>query len=278
MAKSEILKDHSISAIRLSMERNLISLLLKVLSPSKPGWKIQREKEQVNYYTGIPTPFMNSVLLSQFNDSILKIEVKKTIEYYKEKQVPFLWWIGPSSDSKKLEVLLLDYGMKEINHRRTGMAFDLRKVDEKKWIDAIEKSNLSIEPVRNLEELEDWSRIIEKCLNYPPSIIEVFRPSMMNTLGRNSELSAYLAYLDGTPVASSSRWYSAGVMGLFNVGTLPEYRGKRFATIMAQAILLEAKKRNYEISTLIATDQGYGVYQKLGYQDIWEWKQYVWAP
>jgi len=69
---------------------------------------------------------------------------------------------------------------------------------------------------------------------------------------------------------------AAGVAGIYNVGTVPEARGKGIGAAITLAPLLEARSRGYKIAILHASELGYSVYRRLGFQDYCQMNIYVW--
>jgi len=54
---------------------------------------------------------------------------------------------------------------------------------------------------------------------------------------------------------------------VMNVYTVPEYRGKGFATMILKDLISEAKERKLGLINLLSTDQGYDIYKRLGFED-----------
>ncbi len=60
-----------------------------------------------------------------------------------------------------------------------------------------------------------------------------------------------------------------GRMGtLFNILTYPEYRGRGYGKALLQAIIGEAKELGLSVIDLHATEQGVGLYEKLGFEYV----------
>jgi GNAT superfamily N-acetyltransferase len=78
----------------------------------------------------------------------------------------------------------------------------------------------------------------------------------------------YLAWLGNTPVGTASLVLSDGVAGVWNVGTLADYRHRGVAATLMHHILSEARALGYEQSMLLASNDGQPLYERLGYKTL----------
>ena len=90
--------------------------------------------------------------------------------------------------------------------------------------------------------------------------------------------SAFLAYYDGNPVASSLVFYEEGVAGIYNVTTLEEARGKGIGTAITLAPLHEAKKLGYEIAILHSSEMALNMYKQMGFKEYCTIEWFIWQP
>ena len=84
----------------------------------------------------------------------------------------------------------------------------------------------------------------------------------------NKQHDLYLAILNDVPVGVSEVSYYGGVAGLFTVGTIPAARKKGIGSAVTLAPLFDAKKKGYKWSVLHASEMGYNVYKRLGFEDF----------
>ena len=97
-------------------------------------------------------------------------------------------------------------------------------------------------------------------------------------LGSPSPLRHFLATIDGVPVATSSLFLGAGVGGVYDVATLPEWRRRGIGAAVTVATMNVARAEGYRIAILHSSPLGVGIYRSLGFQDCCRIGQYVWAP
>ncbi|MFQ5834126.1 MAG: GNAT family N-acetyltransferase [Candidatus Thorarchaeota archaeon] len=98
------------------------------------------------------------------------------------------------------------------------------------------------------------------------------------TLLDKEDSPTILAEIDGAPVGISSSALRAGVVGLYNVGTVEEYRGKGIGQLVSLAALFEGRNQGYEIGILSSTEPGFNVYLKLGFKEYFRYRFYVDLP
>jgi len=123
---------------------------------------------------------------------------------------------------------------------------------------------LVIEEVTDAASMEAYERMFIEGYPVPEmqpdSRLRLFDERLLGGVAR-----VWLAYVGGRPVAGSMAINSRGVVAVEMVATLPEYRGKGYgAAVTATAALSEP----HLPSALIASDDGRGVYERLGFLPI----------
>ncbi|MEA2573078.1 MAG: hypothetical protein QOH93_376 [Chloroflexia bacterium] len=83
-----------------------------------------------------------------------------------------------------------------------------------------------------------------------------------------SEVRHYLGRLDGEPVGTLSLVMSGPVPGIWNVGTLHEYRREGIGTSLMYHALREAAEEGHTASMLLASREGVPLYERLGYRTL----------
>lgn len=228
-------------------------------------------------YTGLPGPFFNAVHHARFKPQEVESQVDAVIEYFKQRKIPFSWWIDPTSRPDTLEDVLLSRGFAKDEWAMPAMAIDLRTLDEQLLEKATHRSTATIQPVQTETELKDWLDIVAKAFEFHPQTVEAFHElhSFHLHRGTASNIINFIASIDGTPAGASSIIFSTGLAGLYNVATLNEYRGKGIGTAVSIAPLLVAKDQGYEIGNLQSSQMGFHLYQRIGFKTYFEYKIYL---
>ncbi len=91
-------------------------------------------------------------------------------------------------------------------------------------------------------------------------------------------ISAYLAWLDGKPVATSMVIFGGGVAGIYAVSTVPEARRKGIGAQVTLRPLLDARAKGYKVGILQSSEMGLGVYRSLGFKEYCRISSYIFRP
>lgn len=83
------------------------------------------------------------------------------------------------------------------------------------------------------------------------------------------DFAAYVGYLNGVPVSTAATVIGGGVVGVYNVATMPDHRrGGYGEAVMRHA--LERARREHGLSRTIlqSTPHGFELYQRMGYRTV----------
>jgi predicted N-acetyltransferase YhbS len=207
------------------------------------------------------------------------------IQFYKERKVPFMIWIGPSSQPQNLEEEMEKAGIidTEYTTESGGMWMDIQDLHalQLRHDALIEKTGIKIIPIETQKHIEDAGEVMKGVFGIPEELQEMQRELMEDftkTPHNERDYIGYIAYLNGIPVSLSSAYLGGGVAGIYNVGTLKKYQKQGIGSAVILATLIGARQRGYEISIISGTEEGFIVYKKLGFIPLPCMKQYVWFP
>lgn len=125
---------------------------------------------------------------------------------------------------------------------------------------------LVIRPASEEPAREWFCRIGSTCFHVPLMWFdEIFDDGALF----GGECMGWVGYHDGQAVATSATVTAAGVIGLYNVATLPEVRHRGFGEAMTRHAWDAATARSGLHRTVLqATRQGLGLYRRLGYGSV----------
>ena len=85
---------------------------------------------------------------------------------------------------------------------------------------------------------------------------------------RVPDLTFYLGYLDGRPVATATRFASHRIAGVFDVSTIPAHRRRGIGEAMTWRAALDGRDEGCIASYLQASEMGFPVYRRMGYRQV----------
>ena len=87
-----------------------------------------------------------------------------------------------------------------------------------------------------------------------------------------------MATVDGRPAATATAWVTGTTLGLYNIATLEELRGRGLGYAVTARLMDLGRERGCTDAVLHATEQGRPVYERLGFTAVCDVPQYVWMP
>lgn len=209
--------------------------------------------------TAIDDDTFNYVFQTRFTDENVREKIEHVIALYKEKNLPFSWWVGPEDSPKNFKEILLSYGFlpKEFDH---GMYLPL-----KNWEYSNKPLKLDIKRVVNAEGLRDFFSVYEQIGGNEGVFDRIFSSVPSHAYGKDMPYGFYLGYKDGKPVVAGVSVVGDQTVGIYYIMTIPEERKQGFATEMMEHILLRAHADGCHMAVLQASEQGRHVYAKMGF-------------
>lgn len=221
----------------------------------------------------LPFPLFNSVLRAQLPPDRADQLIGARVAACRRRNVPMLWWTGPSTLPPDLGERLDRHGF--IVEGAVGMAADLQSADGAPSADG----EIAIEPVEDSVTLTTWSRVLCDSFGAPHPFGEAFTElASAIGLGARSPFRHFLARVDGQPAATCSLFLGAGVAGIYDVATVPERRKRGIGRLITRAAMREARALGYRIAILHSSALGASVYRALGFRDVCPIGQHIWAP
>ena len=259
----ETIQNHSGQVLVKTIEDNLIGYA-----------KLHRYLDIAEFYEGpdmvrlvIPgasNPFLNGVWRARLSPSYVDEQIDETLSLFTAKDVPMLWWIGPTTRPVDLGRYLQARGLALVQH--SAMAVSLQSLND----DALQETQSSfwIERVNSSESFKNWLHVNIETFEFPESVANVISQVFVGLgFGEDSPVRHYVGYANGDPVASASLFGGAGVAGIYNVATVPDRRRQGFGTAITLRPLLDARSIGFQTGVLTASKIGFNVYSKLGFKE-----------
>jgi predicted GNAT family acetyltransferase len=264
---TKILKDISVSSLVTAIEVNLFEFFK--LFERWPRAEVHDDPDMLWTITDIPFPLFNSVLHARLSDA--DAVIKAAVARYRRRNVPLLWWIGPSTQPSELSTTLEAFGFTD--EEAIGMAADLHSLPQEVSV----PPGFVIQRVEDIETMKIWCRVVCMGFEMPDSLGEPLL-DLFSSIGFDSRspLCHYIGSLNDEPVSASSMFLGAGVAGIYSVATIPKARKRGIGSAVTLKPLSEARTMGYRIGILHSSKIGVNVYHRLGFQDYCKIVQYVW--
>ncbi|WP_367607704.1 GNAT family N-acetyltransferase [Legionella sp. W05-934-2] len=123
----------------------------------------------------------------------------------------------------------------------------------------------------NDDQLNDWMMPLIGAFESTFEICSIYAATHENAFKRNINLRHFSLYKQEKPIASIIlSMHDNTIARIDDVGTLPEFQGKGYASALMRYVLSEAKRLGAYHCFLESSDSGLGVYQKLGFEPLFK--------
>ncbi len=232
--------------------------------------------DEVKYYdTGLEHPMFNGVIYTRFSENNLEEKVHQVISFFTERNLPFIWHLTSVSLPINLSDFLKSSTQMTFEYEPSGMVYDLRKFNPS-TINDHKQSEVKIIQVKTMEHYEQCMQVLEEIYGIPKVYISKYVEKLAAM--ENPVELVYIGLIENEPVAFGSIFFSAGVVGVHNMGTTEKWRKKGIARMLMEKIMLDAKSWGYTWMVLSSTDMAFHLYESLGFEKICSGQRFYWVP
>jgi GNAT superfamily N-acetyltransferase len=222
--------------------------------------------------TNMPDHFMNLVVCTELPSSGADQLIKNALLHFESLNIQKLSWLADEIVyAAEMKKHLVANGLTFRESFATEMAVDLDQLTGNPSL----PDDLQITMVDDDAALRKWIRVASSGFGVPAEAEDIWF-DFFNYVACGPPFRTYLALLNGTPVGTSQLFTSAGVAGIYNVACMPQMRGRGVGAAVTLAALLEARKLGYRVGILQASQMGYKVYRRLGFQDFGKLSVFLW--
>jgi ribosomal protein S18 acetylase RimI-like enzyme len=139
-------------------------------------------------------------------------------------------------------------------------------------------SGIELQRLTTGNQAEDYWKVAAASyasLGFPP---EVFAGYSDHTGLLAGNVAAFLAYLEGEPVAIAMTIVSEGVAGIYWVGALEQARGRGLGRAVTAAATNAGFELGADLASLQASPMGKPIYEAMGYETIFEYRLLMSPP
>lgn len=219
---------------------------------------------------GMPCDTFTLLCRARLTPETAPARIAAVLDYFRQEDRPFSWWVGPGDQPATLGALLVAAGLEQAE-TELAMAVGLAALQAYD----LAPDGLEIRRVRTPHELNDFAQIMAANWQPPdPAVLHFYTRTAAVLLALDAPQWFYVGYLDGQAVAAAELAVGGGVVGLYSICTLVEYRRRGFGTALTLRPLLDARAAGYQVGVLQAGAQGVGVYERIGFQAFGEITEY----
>lgn len=257
------LNDLSTSSLLKAMEENVRQAWIHL--GRGLGAVVHEEPEVSWFLSKHPFHLANGIVQTHCSESAVEEQLERFIAY----RIPMTWLVGPSTQPAGLGACLEQHGW--MGEAAPGMALDLHSLD--KWPASPPK--LRILRVSNEEQLKTWLRVMTVGSGIPEEGLTLLLDIVSRRgFQEDPTVHYYLGMFDDRPVATSLLYLGGGVVGIYNVATLPEVRRQGIGRVLTVLPLLQARLLGYQIGVLQASPLGLNLYRRLGFREYCTFQAY----
>jgi ribosomal protein S18 acetylase RimI-like enzyme len=227
-----------------------------------PGVEVVDDDRTLRVATGVPSPLFNPVLRATVERDDVGTLVDEAREWYRERRLPWSWYVGPASRPPSLGRELERRGFAKVTEP-PGMGACL---DHLATLDAGAK--VRVERVDSPRLVDAWFSVFAPAFELSRAAASAFRDLILaGGLGDEAPMRNYLAWERRDVVATGSLVPAAGVGGIYNIATRADRRGRGIGRAITYALMGEAARLGYRCAVLWSTPAGLPVYRRLGFRE-----------
>jgi GNAT superfamily N-acetyltransferase len=118
------------------------------------------------------------------------------------------------------------------------------------------------------QNLDDWMLPLIGAFESTNEITTFYKTCHKNALSNGAKLYHFSLYENYKPVTSITISIHGNVARIDDLGTLPDFQGKGYATAIMKCALKEARNLGANYCFLEASKDGLSIYQKLGFETL----------
>jgi ribosomal protein S18 acetylase RimI-like enzyme len=225
----------------------------------------------VTYATlGVPIAVLNSVFSARFAAESADRRIGEIVDWYGQRGHPFSWWLGPDSEPADLAKRLVQHGFVLEDEHVPGMAAvlnDLPAVDMPRA--------MSIDRVRDATEFRTFCDVLAAGFEAPSLLCDAFFRLGEVGFGDEVPFRHYVATVDARPVATTTGVIAGDVLGIYNVATVPDARGRGIGRTITLESMRDGARAGCGMAVLEASEMGRSVYEKLGFSVFADYQLFV---
>jgi len=209
----------------------------------------------------MPLHLFNNATNIHINEAEAENLINRVINYFSSKGFRFACFrISPLTYPRSFTSLLEHHGFKrKLEYEQSVMVFQGKSLEEKK------NPSVNVKGISE-NEIDVFDRVLFTSFEMPIEWKGGFDKIILELMRKGAK--HYLAYVEEKPVGTVTLFSLMKTGGIFNVGTLKEYRRKGVGTTLTVHAILDSIDEGNNLHTLQTEKGGYAerLYQKMGFE------------
>ncbi|HEY5521228.1 MAG TPA: GNAT family N-acetyltransferase [Candidatus Limnocylindrales bacterium] len=219
--------------------------------------------------SGLPARIFNQILIE--SDDAERATVEEAVAITRGRGDRFVVNLRVGADDR-FAPLMADLGLVPISDTPWMPGMALYPIHD---AEAPSLPGHEIVRVTREEQLEDHIQATVAGFEMSASMVrDIVTPALLQRRG----VSLYTGYTNGQPVSTGVGVRTGQTMGLYDISTVPEARGRGYGAAVTRRVADDGREEGCDVAALQASRMGFPVYERLGYRTVVEYMGYIDPP
>jgi ribosomal protein S18 acetylase RimI-like enzyme len=228
-----------------------------------PWANIHDDGDVVHGTTGIPIEVFNGATCARFDEATADERIEQVLGPMRAERIDISWVVGSTSRPADLARRLEAHGLVH-DEELPVLGMDLEG-----WRSVPPAAGLSLEWVRDRASFDEATRVMFAGFRMPDEIFETFADRFADLIvGPFATQRVVIGRIDGRPVSTALGFVLDGVVGVYNVATVPGDERRGAGSAVTRAVIEDAIGQGAVSAILQTSSAGRRVYERIGFHDV----------
>jgi ribosomal protein S18 acetylase RimI-like enzyme len=203
--------------------------------------------------------------------ALTEAEMMEAIHHFQYASLDYCIWITQEGLAKETQDLLSKAGVEQ-QAAEIGMILDLSE-----YVPRFSEEQHNIQIVDTPSQLEDYASVISENWTPPDQNVLSFYQNSANAWLNPVHKMILLVYYVGEKAVSVVELCPSDkqTIGLYGFATLEAHRGRGIGSALMTYSLNLAQQQGFQHAVLQATEDGIGIYKKMGFKEVTTFYEYA---
>jgi GNAT superfamily N-acetyltransferase len=220
--------------------------------------------------SGYPVPPLNTVTNARFDDAAADARIATVDRWFRDRELPYTWFVGPADTPPDLGDRLLAVGLEEDPEGSPGMVAPLDGIPIDDGV-----TGPAVEQVADAATWDVVCDLLVEGFEAPPELGDALRPFGELGFGREEQWRSWLVRVGGEPSGTALGVVEGDALGIFNVATVPAHRRRGAGRAATLAAMRFGAERGCRVAVLQTSPLGRSMYERLGFEPYGDYRVLV---